>query len=104
MNAKLPDSNWTDTDDAPELVDEWFATATRMIGASEVTDEQFKASIVKRGRPAGSVKEDAKQQTTLRFDPVVLGAFRATGKGWQTRIDLALKDWLKTHRPEELGR
>jgi uncharacterized protein (DUF4415 family) len=26
-------------------------------------------------------------------------AFKATGKGWQTRIDAALKEWLRTHSP-----
>ncbi len=25
--------------------------------------------------------------------------FHASGKGWQTRIDSALKDWLKDHSP-----
>jgi len=25
--------------------------------------------------------------------------FRASGDGWQTRMDVALKDWLKTHSP-----
>ncbi|MGN6662221.1 MAG: BrnA antitoxin family protein, partial [Achromobacter mucicolens] len=25
-------------------------------------------------------------------------AFKATGQGWQTRINNALRDWLKTHR------
>jgi hypothetical protein len=24
---------------------------------------------------------------------------RAAGAGWQTRIDEALQDWLKTHKP-----
>ena len=29
--------------------------------------------------------------------PEVMSAFKATGAGWQTRIDGALKDWLKTN-------
>jgi len=29
----------------------------------------------------------------------VLAAFRATGKGWQARMNEALKDWLQTHSP-----
>jgi uncharacterized protein (DUF4415 family) len=29
--------------------------------------------------------------------PEVIDAFRATGKGWQTRMDEALKDWLREH-------
>jgi uncharacterized protein (DUF4415 family) len=28
-----------------------------------------------------------------------MAAFKATGAGWQTRIDNALKDWLITHSP-----
>ena len=47
----------------------------------------------RRGRPTGS----SKSATTIRLDEEVLAAFRATGKGWQTRMNNALKDWLKTH-------
>lgn len=48
-----------------------------------------------RGRPAGSDKES----TTIRFDRDVIAAFRAAGPGWQTRMNAALRDWLKTHSP-----
>jgi len=36
---------------------------------------------------------------SIRLSPDVVGAFRATGDGWQTRIDTALRDWLKSHSP-----
>lgn len=49
-----------------------------------------------RGRPAGS---GTKEQVAIRFDREVLAAFRASGPGWQTRMNDALKDWLKTHTP-----
>lgn len=39
----------------------------------------------------------AKVSTTIRFDSDVLAAFRATGKGWQTRMNEALREWLKEH-------
>lgn len=52
-----------------------------------------------RGRPVGSIKEDAKQAVTVRYSPDVLEAFKATGKGWQARMNEALKDWLRTHSP-----
>lgn len=52
-----------------------------------------------RGRPVGSIKDDAKQAVTVRYSPDVLAAFRATGAGWQTRMNDALKDWLSMHRP-----
>lgn len=62
-----------------------------------LTREEMQAGIEayrkRRGRPAGSEKES----TTIRFDRDVLAAFRAAGPGWQTRMNAALRDWLKTH-------
>lgn len=52
-----------------------------------------------RGRPVGSTKDDSKQAVTVRYSPDVLEAFRATGAGWQARMNEALKDWLQTHSP-----
>ena len=52
-----------------------------------------------RGRPVGSSKEGTKQAVTVRYSPDVLAAFRATGAGWQARMNDALKDWLQTHSP-----
>lgn len=43
-------------------------------------------------------KRPKKQKMTARyFDPEVLNAFRSTGKGWQTRMNDALKEWLSEH-------
>lgn len=47
----------------------------------------------------GPQKEPTKERITIRLSPEVVQAFRATGDGWQTRVDGALKDWLKSHRP-----
>ncbi|MDI1239751.1 MAG: BrnA antitoxin family protein [Polaromonas sp.] len=49
---------------------------------------------VRRGRPLGS---GSKTQVTLRLDVEVVEKFRATGDGWQTRINDALKNWVRTH-------
>jgi len=40
-----------------------------------------------------------KERITIRLSPEVVEAFRATGKGWQTRMDGALKEWLREHHP-----
>lgn len=48
------------------------------------------------GRPKAA---NPKLALTVRYDAEVVEAFRATGKGWQTRMNAALKDWLKTHSP-----
>ena len=49
---------------------------------------------VRRGRPP---KERPKVSTTIRLSPEVIDHFRAGGRGWQTRIDQALLDWIKRH-------
>lgn len=46
--------------------------------------------LVRRGRPLGS---GTKTQITLRLDTDVLEKFKASGDGWQTRIN----DVLRTH-------
>lgn len=45
----------------------------------------------------GKQQSPTKVSTTVRFDSDVLEAFRATGRGWQTRMNEALKEWLKEH-------
>ena len=50
-------------------------------------------------RVRGPQKAPPKVATTIRLSPEVVQAFRAGGDGWQTRIDAALKDWLRTHSP-----
>lgn len=41
--------------------------------------------------------EPLKVPTTIRFDADVLAALKASGKGWQTRVNDAMREWLKTH-------
>lgn len=73
----------------------------------EWTDEMFKQSVCfealpqslqtkLRGRPKAAV---TKERITIRLSQDVVERFRASGDGWQTRLDAALKDWLKTHTP-----
>lgn len=64
--------------------------------APDVSAQMAAQVTAKRvGRPVGSDKT----QVAIRVDNDVLTAFKATGKGWQTRMNAALKDWLKTHSP-----
>lgn len=46
----------------------------------------------KRGRPVGSVKAAPKVPLNLRVDPDVLAVLRATGPGWQTRVNTILRE------------
>jgi uncharacterized protein (DUF4415 family) len=36
---------------------------------------------------------------SLRMDIDVLEGLRATGKGWQTRINAIMREWLKNQPP-----
>lgn len=76
---------WQDTDDAPELTDTFFEEATVYDGAR----------VVRRGRPKAAL---TKTQVTLRLDADVLDGLRATGPGWQSRANEALKQWLGRRR------
>ena len=91
----------------PELIDEenpeWTAAEFRRAKpAAEVLPELFGARKAaemlrpKRGRPTSA---NPKAHVNLRLDADVVNAFRASGEGWQTRLNAALKDWLKTHSP-----
>jgi len=78
---------WTDTDN-PEWTPEVFKQAVRLNGLRSTLQAKL------RGRPKALI---TKERITIRLSPDVLGAFRATGQGWQTRMDQALRDWLKSH-------
>jgi uncharacterized protein (DUF4415 family) len=77
VSQKNTESTWVDPDDAPELDDEWFQKADLMIGDK----------VIRRGRPPGS----SKRLVSLRLDRAVVDHFRATGPGWQTRMNDALR-------------
>jgi len=65
-----------------------------------MSDAELKAGLEvalrKRGRPVGS---GTKEQVAIRFDREILETFRASGQGWQTRMNDALRDWLRSHSP-----
>jgi uncharacterized protein (DUF4415 family) len=48
-------------------------------------------------RRRGTQRAPTKVSTTIRLSPDVLDHFRATGQGWQSRIDKALRDWIAAH-------
>ena len=58
--------------------------------------EKFAKAPVRQGHP---LKARAKVPTTIRLSRDVIDHFRAGGRGWQTRIDDALLDWIKRNYP-----
>ena len=70
-----------------------LAQAKRGDFAAIHTPEQIAARRV--GRPSGSVKAMPKASTTIRFDAEVLEALKASGEGWQTRVNDMLRASLR---------
>lgn len=71
----------SDRDDAPDLSQDGWP-------------EKFAKAQVRRGRPPLA---KPKVSTTIRLSPDVIEYFKAGGRGWQTRIDEALRDWIGRH-------
>jgi uncharacterized protein (DUF4415 family) len=85
-NSKNTESNWIDPDDAPEWTAEVFERAALYDGDKLIRPAQ--GTLTKRGRPR---LENPKRQVTLRLDGDVIDRLRATGPGWQSRINEILK-------------
>jgi uncharacterized protein (DUF4415 family) len=62
------------------------------------------ATIADIRRARGPGKKASKEQVAIRLDPDVLGAFRAGGPGWQTRVNAALKEWLASRPAKQVSR
>ncbi len=81
MTGKLGNTtpDWVDDDDAPDLsAPEWV--------------EKFASVAVQRGRPKLA---RPKISTTLRLDADIMERFRVDGPGWQSRINVALREYLQ---------
>ena len=86
--SKKPKPELTDSDNP-----EWTAQDIR----TSVPLSGLHTTLQAKLRVRGPQKAPPKISTTIRLSPEVVQAFRAGGDGWQTRIDAALKDWLRTH-------
>ena len=70
-------------EDIPELTDEWFDRA----------DLHYGDRLIRRGRGRPPL-ETPKKLVSLRLDQDVIATFRASGPGWQSRINDALRKHL----------
>lgn len=81
--------------DARELNSEWHKGAKP---ASEAFAPETYAALVAMKRPRGRPKADeTKVFTAIRLDADLLETFKATGKGWQTRVNAALRQFIAEH-------
>jgi uncharacterized protein (DUF4415 family) len=68
----------------PVATDAWFDAA----------DVIHHGKVVRRGK-RGPQKAPTKKLVSLRLSPEVIEHFKATGPGWQTRIDATLLESIK---------
>lgn len=113
-NRKNMHTEWIDPDDAPEITDDFF----------EQADEYQGDKLIRHRRPSrtetygaqrrpglGSARalqnrsgaENIKERITLRLSPDVVKRCRASGPGWQSRMDLVLADGSKRIRRRNCG-
>lgn len=81
MTSETENPEWTEAD---------FANAK---GPADLPPEllaAFPKTKVKRGRPVGSLTSN-KERVTLRLDKDAVAALKATGRGWQSRINEAVR-------------
>ena len=84
MDAKLPDTvidpESEPDDDIPDMSTPYWV--------ERFEKARLEKARLERGRPKAAV---TKKSVTLRLDPDVLEIFRTTGKGWQGRMNAALR-------------
>ena len=74
-------------DEAPEWTEEDFERAELRIGSK----------LIRRGRPP---LEHPKRHVSLRLDADLVEHFKRKGKGWQTRINAALRKVVNLKEPK----
>ena len=100
VSKQVSAGEWIDPDDAPELTDEMVEMAQYSIGGRVIrpatgvlTKDGMKRVapyvIPIPGRPPE--RDEPKKQVTLRLDADLLERFRASGAGWQSRINATLR-------------
>lgn len=80
MAAKRPVP--LDADDAPELTPELMAQMRPLKDAAPHIYEALRAAKRRRGPQ----KHPTKEMLAIRVDREALAKYRATGRGWQTRL------------------
>ena len=93
MNAKSGSSASSQPDEAnSEWLIEDFQSARRAADVlPEILGQEQAHALMTRGRPKSS---NPKVALTIRYDAEIIESFRATGPGWQTRMNAALREWL----------
>lgn len=90
MNKKLPDPNLL-LANAPDFVNKDDGSFD---WGKAVVSHNRQELRKKLGRPTS---HNPKQAISIRFDSEIVEYFKSQGKGWQTAMNNALKEWIATH-------
>ncbi len=86
-NPHYSQEDWDEVSDNPPLTPEELSQMR--LGPADLPPELAAAFKSRGGRPKAAVK---RVPISLRVEPEVLAAFKATGPGWQTRMNEALAE------------
>ena len=92
--AAAPPADLADPDN-PRWTKEDFAQAE---GPQSLPPEVLAAFPRTLARVRGAQKKPTKRHQSLRLDPDVLDHFKASGRGWQSRINAALREAMERAR------
>ncbi|WP_295388776.1 BrnA antitoxin family protein [uncultured Thiodictyon sp.] len=83
-----------------ELPDTDEETAIRAGIATDPDASELSAAALKTLRRVGRPEAPStKKPVSIRLSPEVLAYFKATGTGWQTRMDAVLRQFVDQQRP-----
>lgn len=88
--AAADDTPVQDQDNPPTSDDDWRGAVVSR------SAKELNAKLSAR-RSRGKQKAPTKMATSLRLSPTVVGYFKASGRGWQSRINAVLEAYVKEH-------
>lgn len=74
-----------------------LAAANSDPDALPLTDEQLAAMVPMRSLRGRPKSDNKKMLVSVRYSPEVVAYFKATGSGWQSRMDGVLKEYIEKH-------
>jgi uncharacterized protein (DUF4415 family) len=73
------------------------AAARADADARPLTPRQLKAMVPMRSLRGRPKSENKKLLVSIRYSPEVVAFFKATGEGWQSRMDSVLRQYVARH-------
>jgi uncharacterized protein (DUF4415 family) len=83
---------------APERVDDPDCAYDQ--NDSGAVEAYWKEGTVRQPGQRGKGKQARKVLLSVRYSPEVVEYFKSTGRGWQRRMDVALQEWMASHRSD----